>query len=409
MMMMAVFNAPLGKKTFLLAILLVVPTLAEATTYYVAKTGSDSHSCSQAQNQSTPKLTINAGTACLASGDTLVISRGTYNESLGYHAIPAGSSFASTTIKNNPGDIVILQPTNPTSVGDAVSFCCGDSYITLDGLTLDGKFVTYDVIRINDGSNHIIIQNAVIKATGGTNDLNGVFIQNTNSNDNQIVNNEIFDIAWTNQGHGIYVRGLRNLVSGNKIHHIAGHGVHIYDSGGGINNNVVRFNYVHDNGSRGILIGSGSGNVAYNNIVANNGAALNAEGIAIGFAGAAQNLVYSNTIYGSANACIIVRADATTSIVRNNICWQNSINTILDQNGTSIIDHNLFSDPLFIDASSGNFNLRSGSPAIGTGTANIGNGITLTPSGFAPDIGAYAPSGELRLPTSPVNLLARPK
>ena len=32
-------------------------------TYYVAKTGSDSNSCAQAQNQSTPKLTIAAGLA----------------------------------------------------------------------------------------------------------------------------------------------------------------------------------------------------------------------------------------------------------------------------------------------------------------------------------------------------------
>src|SRR4029453_83361 len=30
-------------------------------TYYVAKSGSDSNSCAQAQNQSTPKLTIGAG------------------------------------------------------------------------------------------------------------------------------------------------------------------------------------------------------------------------------------------------------------------------------------------------------------------------------------------------------------
>ena len=34
-------------------------------TYYVAKTGSNSNSCTQAQNQSTPKLTISAGISCL--------------------------------------------------------------------------------------------------------------------------------------------------------------------------------------------------------------------------------------------------------------------------------------------------------------------------------------------------------
>ena len=60
--------------------LILLPTAAHATTYYVAKTGSNTYTCGQAQSQSTAKQTISAGIACMAGGDTLIIGDGTYDE-----------------------------------------------------------------------------------------------------------------------------------------------------------------------------------------------------------------------------------------------------------------------------------------------------------------------------------------
>src|SRR3972149_12242482 len=52
-------------------------------TYYVATNGSNSYSCAQAKNTSTPKRNItgaSGGISCLAAGNTLIIKAGTYSE-----------------------------------------------------------------------------------------------------------------------------------------------------------------------------------------------------------------------------------------------------------------------------------------------------------------------------------------
>src|SRR3989338_6169432 len=74
---------------------------ASAATYYVAKTGSNSNTCAQAQTASTAKLTITAGLACLSGGDTLKIRSGVYDErinaDLGIN-IPSGLSTSQRTV-----------------------------------------------------------------------------------------------------------------------------------------------------------------------------------------------------------------------------------------------------------------------------------------------------------------------
>ena len=77
-------------------------------TYYVAKTGNDSNGCVQAQNQATPKLTINAGIACLGPGDTLEVKAGTYYEILNISG-PSGTPGAYTTIKRFGSDVVTIN------------------------------------------------------------------------------------------------------------------------------------------------------------------------------------------------------------------------------------------------------------------------------------------------------------
>ena len=61
-----------------------------------------------------PRRSIAAGIACLASGDTLLVSGGTYTECLtdyGAARPPSGSSWATaTTLKAAPGETVLLSP-----------------------------------------------------------------------------------------------------------------------------------------------------------------------------------------------------------------------------------------------------------------------------------------------------------
>ncbi len=84
------------KRTLLCALALcLISATAEATTRYVAKTGSDTgNNCATA---GTPCLTIGRGISQMAGGDTLTIGDGTYAEQI--INMPAGSAGAYTTIK----------------------------------------------------------------------------------------------------------------------------------------------------------------------------------------------------------------------------------------------------------------------------------------------------------------------
>src|SRR5215475_8185649 len=68
------------KKVFFLIAFLLAASSIEAATYWVATSGSDSNSCSSAQNNTTPKRTIAAGISCMSAGDTLTVRSGTYSE-----------------------------------------------------------------------------------------------------------------------------------------------------------------------------------------------------------------------------------------------------------------------------------------------------------------------------------------
>ena len=71
-------------------------TQAAGNIYYVATNGSDSYSCSQARNISTPKrniMTQEGGIACIQGpGDKLLIRGGTYNETISNFSLYSGSS-----------------------------------------------------------------------------------------------------------------------------------------------------------------------------------------------------------------------------------------------------------------------------------------------------------------------------
>src|SRR5438132_6053065 len=121
------------KKLLLVMLFTMFPVLAHGATYYVAKTGSDSNSCTSAQSQSTPKLTINAGIGCLSAGDTLIVKAGTYNETLP-DVIPSGTSNGNTIVKSEVQYGAILQPDNSQPKADGVS-------IVVIGLNVNRSYI----------------------------------------------------------------------------------------------------------------------------------------------------------------------------------------------------------------------------------------------------------------------------
>jgi parallel beta-helix repeat protein len=338
-------------KSLLLAIAVVfTPFLANGATYYVAKTGSNNFSCANAQSESMPRLTIAAGSACLSSGDTLMIQNGTYAEHLDYNQIPSGKSdSARTTIKavNRLG--VTLRPTTgtPTSETGHVIWVYGKSYITFDGLVVDAGGIvspmsTSHAMFINNKSHHIRILNSEL-----TNAISNCLGVQGASDSVEVINNKIHDCGVSNQHHGVYLRGSNNLVEGNEIYNNYGHGVHQWSSHESSNNTIVRYNDIHDNGSVGILIGSGADNVAHDNIVRNNGMRTRGTGITVGFYNTNNNQVDNNKIYSNRGDCIFIRRGTKNSKINNNICWRNGNDAIANYGIGSIITGNRVTDPSF--------------------------------------------------------------
>src|SRR5262249_33138964 len=134
------------------------------TVYYVAKTGSNSNSCAQARSEATPKLTITAGLACMASGDTLMINDGIYPEFIDYWQLTSGISESQRTVIRAVNPLgAILRPTGGDAATGSVIWVYGKSYITFDGLDVDAVNARTMAIYLNNYSSHIKIQNSVLR------------------------------------------------------------------------------------------------------------------------------------------------------------------------------------------------------------------------------------------------------
>src|SRR5207245_1085185 len=153
---------------------------------------------------------------------------------------------------------------------------------------------------------HIRISNGEIKNAP----VQGVLVTGPNTRFNEFINLKIHGnggaVGSNNLNHGIYIEGPNNLVDNCDFYGNAAHGVQVYSSNGGANNNIVRNTKSHGN-NKGMVIASGSGNVAYNNLIYGKPA----EGLTVDYGGS-KAAIYNNNFYnngtgtyngaGSANA-----------------------------------------------------------------------------------------------------------
>lgn len=396
-----------------------------ATTYYVALTGgSNSNSCTTAQTVGTPKATITGATgglACLASGDTLLVRTGTYDERI-LNGITAGTAGAYTRVANYNGEVVTLTPSSGT---DAVIHlnAANTQYIEFDGINVNGTTIAgqgqfFDIgfrTQTND-VHHIRFKNATVTggAHGGTIiSLGSPSLQGTGGH-------EIQNVTVTGGGtggtcgincsaYGIYVSSSNNIIEDCNINDTSSRGISLHNSGAGLesSNNIVRNNRIHDitrtgtnNQYYGILMGTSSHqNLIYNNLIYDIGVGGNGSGIQIGpFSGQIGNKVWNNTIYSNNQYGLRIDTSASNTTVYNNIMDENGTDYSNAAASTTASNNLSATTVVFLDAASDDFHLTASSTnAIDTGT-NIAAVTTIVTEDFAGtarpqgntwDIGAY--------------------
>jgi len=402
----------------------------------------------------------------LSGGDTLQIGTGTYSENF---TPPSGTLGAHTVIRSAPGATVTFAITNSLHGPDL--YKTARQYIDFIGgcttginrtcnMIFDGTGSDTDLLSISDcdivgstctvdnlGSHHITFDGVRFTKAGNGFVADGRMGVNTTYANNLTFKNCRFDNNGLDPrspssafpGYGYYMSGGVNITVDNcEFDHNGGWGMHFYtaysepESSG----NVFKNNIIHDNGQSpssnqgtgGIIIGSGSsGTQAFNNIIYNNNlheSTSPGEGLRVAY-GASGALIYSNTIYN--NAIGLYTFNSSGMVAKNNIVTANTQSNILidgSATGTSVSNNLCFgsggtsncqiigSNPLFVDASGGDFHLVSGSGAIDAG-ANLGSPFNVDfagvsrpqPPGGSWDAGAYEFQAGVVPPTPVVGLV----
>lgn len=423
--------------------------------YYVDGTSpaaSDYNPGTEAQ----PWKTIQWAAATLQPGDTVYIKAGTYHGDV----VPAvsGNSQGWITYSAYPGQerqavldqgailinqksyikILGLKIQNATDTGIYVVGPGSDYVISgnytfntgSSGIAVWGVPWTQDPGRYHFRAiTNVLIESNIIEraCNGGWNEMLDI----ANGVDSFEVRRNVLKNGTNavNGGEGIDLKeGASNgKVWGNQIFNIRRYGIYLdagasdpsyYQTPGLLTNIEVYGNLVHNNDAHGIGITSeGRGNMdgirVYNNVCYSNGA----DGILLyhypGTTNYAKNIaIVNNTTYNNNRSPTSpyyggIATDHDTvqnAVVRNNVAYENFGFAIkAPWNPATVLDHNITTNPGFVNAASGDFHLKPGSPAVDHGSA-IGAPLfdfdgSARPYGTAPDAGAFE-----YIPPSSVNL-----
>ncbi len=395
------------------------------TTYYVSTSGNDNNP----GTISSPWRTIQHSANSMSAGDNVYVRGGTYNEKITISN--SGNSTNYITFLSYPGEISTIDAKGAAGVGvwDALVKITG-SYITFQNFNVINSGWAGIYVQ---STNSVTVQGNYIAETYSSGIIvGGAGPGNRESSNIKILNNELYHTSGyasdTQESISIQygVNGFE--VAGNYLHDVGPGGVNGMegiDAKNGAQNGIIHHNHliripsvaiyvdafgfyannidVYDNlvegGSSGISVSAEGGGTSdtvriYNNIIKNTGIAGTLLPAYDGSSGGTiKNItIINNTYYGNtgSDGGIWIGAWSPTYIqnliIRNNIFSQNNPTQIKETNtgrhSGITIDYNLFNgsggalgsnivtgDPLFINASNGDFHLQSSSPAIGKGTS----------------------------------------
>jgi len=409
----------LSRSVLLIQAILIFASFANSwsATYYVAKSGNDMNSGTEAQ----PWLTIQKAADTLVAGDTVYIKAGTYQEMVTAEHSGAPGQYITFAAYGN--DVVVLDGENLRPEGDprwGGLFQIGSfrSYIRVRGLRAINSryagFLTEDsdhiVFELNSTSgtwssgisawncfNIIIDGNNVRRACLGSglpaDDATQECISVSNTDTFEIRYNEVYDrLAETsNGGEGITAKDadLNGKIYGNLVYDLVRTGIYV-DAQQRLEDGIEVFGNIVHHTEQGISVTAEltSGTVrnvrVYNNLVYDNGIhgiviTDNNNGLAGGGDGAKQNVtVINNTVvhngyqipgWGGGIGVFTKNPNSSNLVVRNNICSQNAAWQIVRSNVTATsltVEYNLLDGPNDYDdggdATTSGTNVVTGSP-----------------------------------------------
>lgn len=435
----------LVKFIFVVLLFIVFSKQVFATNYYVSPSGNDAN----AGTQTSPWQHIQKSADTMIAGDTAYLRTGTYNEKV----TPKNSGTAGNYITYTAytGETATIDGTG-INIGDfsGLIHIASLNYIKISGLRVinanfsSGTNHQYGIYALC--SNNITVEKNYVANTNSAaiaSDIvnpSGVNLSCT-PNNITIDSNEVNSTNSSLREEAIFLAFTNSFeVKNNNVHNSQKEGIDVLH---GSFNGSIHNNTVHDNAGLGIYVDAWDqhtyGIDVYNNISYNNngGFALSSEnGGLLENIRLFNNIAYSNhNDYGfvvsnwdqaltsqhpmnnislinntsfnnSGDGFRVMNPQATNVILRNNISSQNTNQIAITVSLTNLtIDHNLVfgsssylgssiaGDPKFVNTTSFDFHLQTGSPAIDTGSAAAAPGFDFAgnarPYGAGYDVGAY--------------------
>lgn len=343
-----------------------------------------------------PYCTIQAAASAAQPGDTVQVESGTYTESVTISR--SGTSSAPITFEPAPGasvtvsggyrgfaingssssvvgwiNIVGFNVTNTSDYGIylkyATNITISKNHVSYAGHPVSGQ--TRGGIAVTNSTNSLISANTTDHNTDA-----GIYVVN-GSTGIEIRDNKSYSNArqYTRAAPGIDVRAAGNTIDRNVTYGNEDSGIQLYNGG---NNCVVYDNISYNNGDHGIDTLNSSGAVIVSNSVYNNHTAgINVEGTSTG-ATVENNISMDNGLTSTTTKGDI-RVDpnaAPGTKVDYDVVYLSSSGMIMTWGWTTYPtlaafqaasgqeSHGIAADPRWVAPISGNFELRSGSPAI---------------------------------------------